>query len=64
MSCCDYLKFMTFTELNYMYVWCSVVWRKKIASLKEVVSEVEKVLLKISFLISVIIPKIILNGIY
>lgn len=55
---------MTFTELNYMYVWCSVVWRKKIASLKEVVSEVEKVLLKISFLISVIIPKIILNGIY
>lgn len=64
MSCCDYLKFMTFTVLNYMYVWCSVVWRKKIASLKEVVSEVEKVLLKISFLISVIIPKIISNGIY
>lgn len=64
MLCCDYLKFMIFIELNYMYVWCLVVWRKKIVLLKEVVFEVEKVLFKILFLISVIIFKIILNGIY
>lgn len=43
------------------------VWlfgEKKIVLLKEVVFEVEKVLFKILFLISVIIFKIILNGIY
>lgn len=40
-----------------------ILEKKKLASLKEVVFEFEEVLLKISFLISVIVHKIILNGI-